>query len=82
MEEDVNGRGPQWRMTSMEDNPMGITRLLKNNIMEAMQEPDDISLPAYLPNVVLSLAQLSPSLYSFIIKIPIGFFLARNICIK
>ena len=23
MEEDVNGRGPQCRMTSMEDNPKG-----------------------------------------------------------
>ena len=23
MEDDINGRWPQWRMTSMEDNPKG-----------------------------------------------------------
>ena len=64
----VNDIFYEWKTTPKEHNLKGITRLLKNNIMEAMQEPDDISLPAYLANFVLSLAQLSPSLFPYFPK--------------
>ena len=46
MEDDLNGRGHQWKMTSIEDDCNGIQPQM-----------------AYLANFVLTLAQLSPSLF-------------------
>ena len=51
MEDNPHGRQPQWKTTSMKDDLNGRqiqwkTTSMEGNIMEALQEADDISLPS------------------------------------
>ena len=51
MEDNLNGRQPQWKTTSMEDNfigrqPQWKTTSMEDNLNEVLQEADDISLPS------------------------------------
>ena len=60
IEDDHNGRQPQWKTTSMEDNLNGRQPIWKTTSME-----DDINGRQPQANFVLSLDQLSPSLFWF-----------------
>ena len=62
MEEDLNGKYPQWKTISMQDNLNG--RRLQWKMTSSMEDDCNGRQPqmAYLDNFVLSLAQLSPSL--------------------
>ena len=51
MEDNLNGRQPQWKMTSMEYDlngrqPQWKKISMEDNIKEVLQEADDISLPS------------------------------------
>ena len=67
MEDNLKGIQPQWKTTSIEDDLKGRTTVLKNSLMDvdlngSLTGSRLHKLP-YLANFVLSLAQLSPSLF-------------------